>query len=235
MLPWRVLACATLCAILTTCVCAQGALAAPQSAVVPQSNSIYWGAYLNGAPFDQGQIDSFEALAGKRMSIVHWGQPWIMGGSFQPFQTAQYAAVSARGAIPMVDWGAWEVSRGPDQPDFRLAVVASGKYDRYVRDWAHAAREWGRPLFLRFGWEMNGWWQFPWAEQINGNQWGDYVRAWRHVHDIFVDQGATNVTWVWCPNRLPSAQSRVPMKKMVSGITKPEEEAISPKMPMPRL
>jgi mannan endo-1,4-beta-mannosidase len=47
---------------------------------------------------------------------------------------------------------------------------------------------------------MNGWWQFPWAEQVNGNQPGDYVRAWRHVHDIFTQQGVTNATWVWNPN-----------------------------------
>jgi mannan endo-1,4-beta-mannosidase len=47
---------------------------------------------------------------------------------------------------------------------------------------------------------MNGDWQFPWSEQINGNQPGDYVRAWRHVHDIFTQAGASNVTWVWCPN-----------------------------------
>ncbi len=35
-------------------------------------------------------------------------------------------------------------------------------------------------------------------------------------------------TWVWWPNFLPSAHSRVPMKKMVSGMTRPEEEAINP-------
>ena len=45
---------------------------------------------------------------------------------------------------------------------------------------------------------MNGDW-FPWAENANGNQPGDYVAAWRHVHDIFTSVGATNATWVWCP------------------------------------
>jgi endoglucanase len=29
--------------------------------------------------------------------------------------------------------------------------------------------------------------------------YGKYVAAWRHVHDIFVAEGATNVLWVWCP------------------------------------
>jgi beta-mannanase len=28
----------------------------------------------------------------------------------------------------------------------------------------------------------------------------EYVAAWRRVHDIFVASGATNATWVWCPN-----------------------------------
>jgi hypothetical protein len=180
---------------------------AEDPAAGPQVATVYWGAYLNGAPFDLSTIDNFEAAAGKRMSIVHWGQPWVMGGALQSFQTHQYDVVRARGAIPMVDWGSWDVSKGATQPEFRLASVASGKYDGYIKGWAQAARAWGQPFFLRFDWEMNGWWQFPWAESINGNQWGDYVKAWRHVHDIFADQGATNATWVWCPN-ISSANTR---------------------------
>jgi len=27
-----------------------------------------------------------------------------------------------------------------------------------------------------------------------------YVAAWRRAHDLFAQQGATNVVWVWCPN-----------------------------------
>ena len=46
---------------------------------------------------------------------------------------------------------------------------------------------------------MNGDW-FPWAEDANGNRPGEYVRAWRHVHDLFGEVGAANPIWVWCPN-----------------------------------
>jgi beta-mannanase len=35
---------------------------------------------------------------------------------------------------------------------------------------------------------------------MNGNRPGDYVAAWHHVHDIFTSVGATNASWVWCPN-----------------------------------
>lgn len=45
---------------------------------------------------------------------------------------------------------------------------------------------------------MNGSW-FPWGAGANGNQPGEFVTAWRHVHDLFTSVGATNATWVWCP------------------------------------
>ncbi len=54
-------------------------------------------------------------------------------------------------------------------------------------------------MLLRYGHEMNGDW-YPWADRVNGNSRGDYVRAWRHVHGVLTAAGATNVTWVWSPN-----------------------------------
>ena len=52
---------------------------------------------------------------------------------------------------------------------------------------------------IRFAHEMNGYW-YPWAEQANGNRKGEYLLAWRHIHDIFEAEGATNVVWIWSPN-----------------------------------
>jgi len=161
---------------------------------------LYWGAYIDGVPWDQGRLDAFEARAGKGASLVHWGQPWRRDGGYQPFQTAIFDRVRAGGALPLLDWGSWDYSAGPDQPAFALAAIARGDHDAFIRAWAAGARDWGHPLFLRFDWEMNGTWQFPWAERLNGNRSGDYVKAWRHVHDLFAQVGATNVTWVWCPN-----------------------------------
>ena len=83
-------------------------------------------------------------------------------------------------------------------PDFQLSDVLSGRYDSYIREFAEAARNWGHSFFLRYDWEMNGNW-FPWNEAVNENNPGEYVAAWRHVHDIFTAVGATNATWVWCP------------------------------------
>jgi mannan endo-1,4-beta-mannosidase len=166
--------------------------------------AVYWGAYVNGVPWNMSLQDAFEADAGKPVSIIHWGQPWIHNGDLQPFYAGDFDHVRQRGALPLLDWGSWDYSLGVNQPDFQLADIYNGAYDGYISQWATSAKAWGHPLFLRFDWEMNGWWQFPWSEQLNGNQPGDYVKAWRHVHDIFTQVGASNVTWVWCPNIISS-------------------------------
>jgi beta-mannanase len=103
------------------------------------------------------------------------------------------------GAIPVFSWSSQSIPSSLNEPDFQLSDVIAGSYDAYIREFAEDARDWGHPFFLRFNWEMNGRW-FPWSEGVNGNQPGEFVAAWRHVHDIFAAVGADNVTWVWCPN-----------------------------------
>jgi beta-mannanase len=98
-----------------------------------------------------------------------------------------------------VDWASWDYAARPQgtQPKFALKTILRGDHDAYIREWATQAKAWGHPFFLRFNWEMNGSW-FPWSEVRNGNARGEFVKAWRHVHDIFREVGAKNVTWVWC-------------------------------------
>src|SRR6266568_3348471 len=89
----------------------------------------------------------------------------------------------------------------------------------------HKPQKRGDTHSLRFDWEMNGWWQFPWAtaldptsgNAINSNTPQDYVNAWRHVHDIFTKVGATNVSWVWCPNI--SSNGTIPLSQLYPGNT----------------
>lgn len=169
------------------------------------AQQVYWGSYVNNAPFIPSLMDQFETDAGKKQSIVHWGEPWTLKDQPQPFQTDQAEAVRLRGSIPMINWDSWKLGssdvngHGLGPGAITLAQVYSGKYDQYITEWATAAKQWGHPFFLRFDHELNGYW-YPWNEQMNGNKPGDFVRAWRHVHDIFTRVGATNATWVWCVN-----------------------------------
>ncbi len=80
-----------------------------------------------------------------------------------------------------------------------MSTIIRGDHDVYIRQWAKDAAAYGEPIYLRFDQEMNLS-RFPWGVGVNGNTSDQYVAAWRHVHDIFRQEGATNVRWVWSPN-----------------------------------
>lgn len=156
--------------------------------------SVYWGAWIDGevygraedAPWDETAWNTFEAHAGRAASIVHFGQPapWR-----QQFEAEPLALIRTRGAIPLMDM---------DPDGATLAEIASGERDADLARWARAVRAYGMPFFFRWNWEMNGTW-FQWGEEAAASP-AAYVSSWRRFHDIAEVQGATNVTWVWCPN-----------------------------------
>jgi hypothetical protein len=173
---------------------------------------LYWGAWIGDQltgeepPWDMSAVSKFEGMVGKGLSLVALGSPFADCTStpcnFFEFPTAAMNNVHNYGAIPFFNWASQATSNDPggatSMPDFQLSDILSGRYDTYIREFAEAARNWGHSFFLRYDWEMNGDW-FPWNEAVNENNPGEYVAAWRHVHDIFTAVGATNATWAWCP------------------------------------
>ncbi len=186
---------------------------APAKPVTP--TSLYWGAWIGSqhtgteAPWDMSAVTDFEAEAGKQVSLIHFAAPFADCSPSpcpnSPSPTKPMQAVRDHGAIPFFSWSSQSTPSSISEPDYQLSDVISGRYDSYIREFATEAKAWGHPFFLRFNWEMNGNW-FPWAEGVNGNNPGEYVTAWRHVHDIFTEVGANNATWVWCPNVDPKGE-----------------------------
>ncbi len=164
--------------------------------------SVYWGAYVGDQftgshpPWDwNGQTDFQNADAGgKAASLLPFGAPFSSAaycGGACTFPPDVFDKVRQNGTIP---WFSWQTTS-----DYSDAQIAAGAQDSYITAWAQAAKAWGHPFFLRFDWEMDGDW-FPWGMGVNGNTPAGYIAMWRHVHDIFTSVGATNATWVWCPN-----------------------------------
>ena len=186
----------------------QKELVATDAPSTGQSSASYWGGWIGSqltgteAPWDMNAVASFEQLAGKPISLLHFASPFANCStapcSYYAFPTTPLNEIRAHGSIPFLSWSSESIPSSLNEPDFQLTDVTGGAHDSYIRSFATRAKEWGHPFFLRFDWEMNGNW-FPWSEQANGNGPGQYVAAWRHVHDIFASVGATNATWVWCP------------------------------------
>jgi hypothetical protein len=200
-------------------------LLAPGAAAAKKAAPIYWGAQIGdqmtgeAAPWDMQPVERFQHLAGKGLSLIEFASPFAECGDggcvMTRFPTTPMENVRSYGAIPVFSWNSTSSPPSVDQPDFNLGTLISGRYDSYIREFATKAKEWGHPFFLRFNWEMNGFW-FPWSEGVNGNTAGQYVAAWRHIHDIFTAVGATNATWVWCPN-VDLSGALIPLGKVYPG------------------
>jgi hypothetical protein len=91
-------------------------------------------------------------------------------------------------SVPMVSW------RGP-----RYSEILSGDSDDLIAAAARRIRDLDRPVLMRWGWEMNGRW-YEWSGFQNGRDPEGYVKCYKHIRNIFDDEGAARVSWVWSPN-----------------------------------
>jgi hypothetical protein len=173
----------------------------------PIFDQIVFGALFRNAPYS-GFAET-EAAAGRRLGIVEFGQPFD-----RRVDRRALRMIHAHGSIPMVTWLPWTFAYGRKggnkQPleAYALRKLYDGTYDDVIRREARDLAEFTHPVILRFAPEMNGFW-YPWSEaptgniyrqHKNSNQLGDFVKAWRHIHDLFEEEGATNVIWNWSPN-----------------------------------
>jgi beta-mannanase len=148
-----------------------------------------------GQPWEVGNLDSFVATTGRNAGFYSTYQDW----AHRPWYNSDLEQIANRGASHMITWEPRDYTGGMSQPAYSLQAIAAGAHDAFIREWARGAAAWGRPFYLRFMHEMNGDW-YPWGRGVNGNTPADSIAAWRHVHDVVVSEGATNVRWVWSPN-----------------------------------
>jgi hypothetical protein len=146
-----------------------------------------------GVPrWNRSEVTSFEAMIHRRITLDQRYPSWT-----EMFPNANDQWDVDNGRIPLNTWEPWGTT---------LRSIALGVYDDLIRAHADAAKMFDRLFFIRFGHEMNGNW-YPWSGAHNNDHPltdgpSKYVAAWRHVHDIFAQEGANNAVWVWCPNRI---------------------------------
>src|SRR5262249_33930860 len=73
-----------------------------------------------------------------------------------------------------------------------LASIAAGQSDAYLTSYAAELKQFGGPVALSFGHEMNGGW-YPWG--CNRTKAKLFIAAWRRVVHVISHAGAHNVIW----------------------------------------
>jgi Glycosyl hydrolase family 26 len=144
---------------------------------------------LSGQPSSAASVAMREGAMGRPYDLQLTYYNWT-----DPFPDAGEQAMAAAGTTPVMAWYPPDKDLGSA---WTLSQVTSAADDRWITRQARAIRAFGHRVFLRLMPEMNGNWY-----GYSGDP-AAYVAAWRYVHEVFDRAGATNVTWVWCPNVNP--------------------------------
>ena len=152
----------------------------------------------------EDSIKRFEDLVNKRLVWSYFSFHWDRGMAF-PSESCR--TINRAGVVPLVGFMPWSSLRqGRPEPIYTLARIISGDFDATLRECAIEVRSLGFPVMIEFGPEANGSW-FPWSAAWNGrgrkNSAGNpegparFAAAYRHIIDIFREENALNVTWVF--------------------------------------
>jgi beta-mannanase len=153
-----------------------------------QPSSSWIGLYVPGSPQDMAPIDAAEAETGVHAQVINF----FISDS-EGFPQSRCQAVAEHGSTPLVTWEFWSID------PTGLSAITNGSKDAYIADFADDAKAYGEEVWVRPFHEMNIV-NYPWGVGAGGNSGPELIAAWRHIHDIFVAEGATKVKFVWCAN-----------------------------------
>jgi Glycosyl hydrolase family 26 len=147
---------------------------------LPTDQASYLGVYESGALKSYQPVADFSKAAGMPPNLVGYYSGWE-----EPFQVSFAETVRSHGAATLLQW---------DPTDTSVSKIAAGGFDSYLRSFARSVRDFGHPVVIGFGHEMNANW-YSWG--YGHLPASTFVAAWRHIVTLFRDQGASNVTWLW--------------------------------------
>ncbi|GAA4067536.1 glycoside hydrolase family 26 protein [Streptomyces shaanxiensis] len=143
----------------------------------------YFGAAVEGAPNSMKSLDTYTEMVGKQPNLIEYYAAWGDG-----FDATGVRNAWREGAMTLMSWEPF---------DTPVADIAAGKSDAYIEEYATAVRKLNLPVVISFADEFNGHWEKWGTKNVTPE---DYVAAWRHIHETFIDVGASNVIWAWSPN-----------------------------------
>jgi hypothetical protein len=168
-----------------------------------------WSAEGNQANFTE-IATNFEQMFGKekKLALIHLFQPFSADGTSN---LSQYPSVDRvnkileQGYTPMITLENHYVNVNAKTKQPNLYSIIEGHMDAFFFKWAGEIKQMKGTVWVRILHEFNGNW-YPWCVVNNDRDPALFVKAYRHIHDLFKKQGTTNVKFVWCPNSMSVPQ-----------------------------
>ena len=141
--------------------------------LVPSTGALFGGT---------GSLLTQEVALGRTLNIQRIYYAWN-----DIFPDATVTDDLAKGRIPLMSW--YPGIRNPDKSITYItwSDIANGNQDSVIIARALAIKALGQPVMFTFHHE---------PEDLNHGTSSDFVAAWKHIHDVFLQQGTTNVVWV---------------------------------------
>jgi hypothetical protein len=143
---------------------------------------VIWGTDSQGA-----SAAALERATGRRLDIVYYFEGIDAGA----LPTAAQRSAAAAGRILHINLESRQFNLG-GHPQVRWSAIAGGAFDTQLRQTAAGLAALKTPLFLTFDHEAD----VPAKPEARGTP-AEFVAAWRHLHKLFADAGATDVIWAW--------------------------------------
>ncbi len=169
---------------------------------VPPAGEAYLGAWVNpnGSKDEPPQAQALESDSqsdvppgiADTLGILHYYVPFDEDLTTMSTVLAQISGAPLD-AVPLLDWGG-SGSCGSSCESY-LEGIRSGAHNATVDAFAQALKNFAKPVFLRFFWEMN--------LHLSPSDGPLYIGAWDQIHLLFSEDDVTNVAFVWCPSASP--------------------------------
>lgn len=160
-----------------------------------------------------GAYDPNGELVGENLNVEHSFVVWYRTDQLE---SALKSAIAHR-RVPMISLEPWPWNEsGTDMgPSTLIQDTNAGLYDEYIRASARWIK-WATPqqVIVRWGHEFELRGLYPWSTADAEA----YKEAYRRVVDIFNEEGATNVLWMWAPAGNMPAVSYYPGSEYVDMI-----------------
>ncbi|WP_299392681.1 glycosyltransferase [uncultured Gelidibacter sp.] len=147
---------------------------------------------------DLSMVSEFSKAIKQDVDIVSFYLAWDKS-SLNTFPEKKFHQVYQQKALPMITWEPWVNSFNDDTP-FRGHVydsIISGFFDDFIAKFAKQIKNLEGPVFLRFAHEFDNPF-YQWYDDRD-NAAENFKKSWIHVWNIFREQEANNVIWVYNP------------------------------------
>jgi cellulose synthase/poly-beta-1,6-N-acetylglucosamine synthase-like glycosyltransferase len=167
----------------------------------------YLGIFLpaadNNGLSDLTAVNNMEKVQDLKFDLVSLYIPWGDRAGFE-LPKKKINDIRSKKQIPLITWEPWastfkmaDTIEALKNEKNILRYINSGHFDAYVGKVARYLKSLETPVFLRFAHEFDNP-QYPWSP-AGDNSPNDFVHAWKRVHEIFREEQAENVVWVWNP------------------------------------